>query len=749
MKRLLPFLLLLCACSAEAASFNDLWSYSSEKTVAVPGERKIIPHAYQLAHLDASAFQLFQSFIPTEVSGLMNTLVLPTPDGTEMEFSIFEKPMMEKELADRYPQIKTYSAIAKSDARILAKIDYTLFGFHAVVFNGEQTYYIDPYSNMTNDWYVVYYKSDYYKNVNQVMQCHVDEDNQFALNGHAIQLEQNSLPGLSYKTSGDTLRNYRLALACTEEYSAAVGGATPTKASVLSAMVTSMNRCNGVFEKDFSMHANLVAKEDSIIYLPGSGDPYTNNSGSTMLSENQTNITNKIGGSNYDYGHVFSTGGGGIAQLGCVCNSSSKAEGVTGSSNPVGDPFDIDYVVHEMGHQFGGSHTFNSVNGSCGGGNRSASSAYEIGSATTIMGYAGICNSDDIQPHSDDYYHVRSLEQMTGASVKACATKSSLTNTPPVLASISKTYIIPYKTSFELTATATDANNDPLTYCWEEYDHDQFGSGGPWDAPTTLAPILRSFNPDTSGTRVFPQYKELIKNTVSYLGERLPDTTRILRFRCTVRDMHLGHGAFYTSIDTTKLDVRATPTLFRVTSQNTAGQSWMGFSTQTITWDVAGTNAAPVAAANVNIYMSVDSGRTWPYVLAANVPNNGSTTIGVPNVATKWARVKVKGAGNVFFDLNDNWIEIKKVVSPAGIGSVDEDAIQIYPNPASGEFSVTLSSTIQQGTIEVFNTIGACVYQQPIAGYGTIHVPALAKGFYFVKLNTGTDQSLVKKVIVQ
>ncbi|HOZ51286.1 MAG TPA: zinc-dependent metalloprotease, partial [Chitinophagaceae bacterium] len=440
---------------------------------------------------------------------------------------------------------------------------------------------------------------------------------------------------------------------------------------------------------------------------------------------------------------VFSTGGGGIASLACIC-ATNKAQGVTGSSNPVGDPFDIDYVAHEMGHQFGGSHTFNSVTGSCSG-NRSSNSAYEIGSATTIMGYAGICGTDNIQPHSDDYYHVRSLEQMTGSSVKTCAAITMTGNTPPVLTSINKTYIIPYKTPFELTATATDANNDPLTYCWEQYNRG--GSGSAWNAKTTVAPILRSFNPDTSGTRVFPKYSELIKNTESYLGEILPDTARILRFRCTVRDMHLGNGAFYTSVDTTKLDVRQTASLFRVTSQNTTGQSWTGYESKTITWNVAGTDIAPVAANNVNIYLSIDSGKTWPFILASNTSNDGSESIVVPNFASDWARVKVKGAGNVFFDLNDEWIQIKKVVSPSGIENYNESLISIYPNPSQGEFDIHLSLNKEIGKIEIVNSVGQIVYEDIIGSNKTHLNTNLSQGVYFVKIQVDNKQ-IVKKIII-
>ncbi len=744
MKKIFFLISISCAfINSNATDFNSLWTLSNEKSISVAGKIKLTPEQYLLAKLNTNSFQLLQAIIPSEEIGLTSSISLPTPQGVEMKFRIFECPMMEKPLADKYPQIKTYTAIGIENPLVTAKIDFTVFGFHAKVFDGEHTYFIDPYTDLNTDWYIVYYKKDYKKPLQDRMACHTEDQQELLPMESAIPLSNNELPGISYKTNGTNKRTYRLALACTQEYAAAVGGPVPTKASVLSAMVTSINRVNGVFEKDFSMHANLVANNDTLIYL--SGDPYTNNNGGTMLGQNQTTVNARIGSANYDYGHVFSTGGGGIASLGCVCSNSTKAQGVTGSANPVGDPFDIDYVAHEMGHQFGGSHTFNSVTGSCGG-NRSSSSAFEIGSATTIMGYAGICGTDNIQSNSDDYYHTRSLEQMTGNNVMACAANVASNNTLPALAPIATTYIIPYRTAFELTAVGTDADNDPLTYCWEEYDRG--GTGNAWDDVTTVAPILRSFTPSTSATRVFPTLKYLVQNIESYKGERLPDNARMLKFRCALRDLHLGYGAFYTSTDTLKLDVRITTGLFRVNSQNVAGQQFNGSSQQTVTWDVAGTNAAPFTATNVDIFFSADSGKTWPHVLATAVPNNGSKIVTLPNVDATWGRIKVKGSGNVFFDLNDEWISLKKISYPAGVSSIEDESIIIFPNPNQGNFSIQLPANIVSSDVEIVSSVGQIVYQNSSKNNEFVSLLNISKGIYFVKI-TMSDKIVVKKIVIE
>jgi hypothetical protein len=441
-------------------------------------------------------------------------------------------------------------------------------------------------------------------------------------------------------------------------------------------MVTSVNRCSAIYERDLAIRFLLVANNDKLVYLNGATDPYTNNSGSTMLGQNQTNITNVIGSANYDIGHVFSTGGGGRAYLGVVCLSSLKAGGVTGTSNPVGDPFDVDYVVHEIGHQFDANHPFNATSGNCAAGNRNDSTAYEVGSGTSIMAYAGICSPQDLAPNSDDYFHTVSYDEIDAFTASgrgsSCAASQSTGNTPPAIAPV-LAHTIPSQTPFALTASATDADGDTLTYCWEEFDL------GPAQDPTAAprdngsSPIFRSYPPTTNPTRLFPSLTYILNNanvppaSLSAgiaSGEFLPSTNRVMTYRVTVRDNHAGGGGSNYASTTVTSTTAAGP--FAITSPNTAA-TIAGGSNPNVTWNVAGSDLAPVSCAEVKISLSTDGGHTFPIVLANSVPNNGSASVAIPNtsnVATTQGRIKVEAVGNIFFDISDANLTITSTNAP-------------------------------------------------------------------------------------
>ncbi len=726
---------------------NSLWQLSNETSIPIGGEQLIVPDKYQLAQLAVSDFNLFQAFIPEESMGSFPQIVLPTPAGGLKAYYIYENQTLAPALKSKYPTIRTYTLISANDARITGKLDFTKWGLHAVVFDRDNTYYIDPYKHGLKDWYLVYYKKDYSRPLNKRMECLFEEDEHIMDNAISLTDELPPLTNVSNKTFGTDRRTYRLALACTMEYSAAVGGTSPTKATVLSAMATTMNRVNGVFEREFAMTAQLIGNTDDLIYLPGGSDPYSNNNGGTMLGQNQTNVTNIIGATNYDFGHVFSTGGGGIASLGSVCRNNRKAQGVTGAPNPVGDAFDVDYVAHEMGHQFGGSHTFNSESGSCSG-NRSSTNAYEPGSASTIQGYAGICGSDNIQNNSDDYYHARSIFQMyTHIEGNGnCAAITTVNNNPPSVTDISlKSYNIPYKTSFELTANASDVDGDPITHCWEQYDR---GSAGAWNVPNLEdEPLFRSFYPTADSVRTFPQWRDLMLNRIDVKGEVLPEVAREMRFRLMVRDIRNGFGTFNRSDNTLDVNVINTGSaLFRVTSLATANQTWTGDTKQFVTWDVAGTDGGTINTPTVDIYISVDTGKTWTYKVASNVPNDGSEEVFAPNIATTRARVKVKGHNNIFFDVNDAYFEIVPQVYPASTSDISHTQLEIYPNPASAQVSLKHNLSLQ--SLSLLNITGQQLVKfNPIQK--NLNLSNLANGIYFLEGVNEKNIKFVKKLIIE
>ncbi len=681
-------------------------------------------------------------------------LELPLPDGSFKTFLVSASGTMDEALAKKYPSIKTFSARAIDNPAMNAKLDYTEKGFHAMIFEGSKVILIDPQHVGNTLAYVVYYKNDFRQPFNQRMTCDVQNADD-GLNANALQLTPSGLPDLQFKSNGLQRRTYRLAVSCTREYATAVDGPNPTKAGVLSAIITSVNRVNGVYENEFSVTLSLIGNTDALIFLPGDAtSPFIgfNSNSSSLISKNQTVTDDVIGPANYDIGHVFSTGGGGLASAG-VCVNNNNARGVTGNSNPVGDPFDIDYVAHEMGHQFSASHTFNASTGSCSG-NGSIFSAYEPGSGTTIMAYAGICNVNDLQPHSDPYFHARSLEQIstyiTTGSASLCPVMTPTGNDTPVVASFSASYTIPSLTPFELTAPAvSDAQSDvPLTYCWEQWNRGDFQKS--FVTTRLSGPIFRSFLPSLSPTRVFPKIDTLVDGVTNYLGEKLPDTSRYLTFKLTVRDQLNNLGAFTFPTDTVHLDVIHTGVPFTVTSQG-SGTNWISGNIKTVTWNVANTNNPPVNAATVDIYLSTDGGLTFPVLLYGNAPNDGSQDILVPNniPSTNKARIKVKGSNNVFFNISN--ANFTLTFDPNSIKNVSPFAasIHVYPVPVSEQLHIDISMAGKYPSA-LINTLGQTIWKGTLEGASTIPVNEFSKGIYFLKITNGQSvEAITKQVVIQ
>ncbi len=573
------------------------------------------------------------------------------PSGKAVRFNIFENSIMESGLANRYANIKTYVGTSVNDSSETIYFSITDFGFHLISFsNYSETYYIDTYSKDKNT-VIAYFKKDINKVPN--FQCDVTEDFERNLS--------NSIATNSFRASDGKFRTYRLAMACTIEYAAfhvnaaGLSGGTlaQKKSAVLSAMIVTMNRVNGLFEKDMSLKMNLVANNDAIIFIDS--DTFDNATAGTLINQSQTVIDATIGAANYDIGHTVSTGGGGLAQLYSPC-STSKARGITGQGAPVGDPFDIDFVAHEMGHQFGANHT---QNNNC---NRSSASV-EPGSATTIMGYAGIC-SPNVQSNSDVHFNAISIAEMSsfiaGAGGSCPVTTTNGNFAPSVNAGVD--YTIPKGTAFVLKGRATDANNDSLTYCWEQQNAEP--STQPPTNTATVGPNFRSLPPQVIADRYMPNLASIIGGNLSPTWEVIPNVARTMNFALTVRDNRTPNGG-QTGRDDMILNIANTGP-FIITAPNT-NVSFNPLSNQIITWDVAGTIANGIDCAFVDIYSSSNGGTSFPILLASKVPNDGSEIISVPNTIGTSNRILIQGNNHIFLDVTNTNFTIANPTATFGI----------------------------------------------------------------------------------
>jgi len=597
--------------------------------------RKTVPTNFKIYELDTKKLKKELSF--AKVNELI-LIELPTPDGVQ-KFSIKKASSLSEELTLKFPMIASYVAKGVDNTSAVARISVGTDGFHGVIFYANKpSFYIDPYTK-NNDYYIAYSRSSLPQR-DQEFRCGVN-----------TQLKRNEVIENTQKNANDgLLRTFRLALVCSGEYAefhlndqGVANNASDNikKAAVLSAMNTSMTRINGVFERDLGVRMEIVGNNDQIIFLDAATDGITDGNAGTMINQVQTICDSTIGSANYDIGHIFSIGGSGLAGLGVVCINGSKARGVTGIATPTGDPYDIDYVSHEMGHQFGANHTQNN------GCNRNNSTAVEPGSASTIMGYAGIC-APNVQNNSDDHFHSVSITEMWNKiqSTANCAQTTATGNSAPII-NEGQDYTIPKSTPFVLKGNASDGNeNDVLSYNWEQIDNQVVTM--PPVSTSTSGPAFRSNPSLSSPNRYMPALPTVIAGSISSTWEVVPTVAREMNFSLVVRDNVAG-GA-----NSARDDIKVTTqdiTPFTVDGPST-NVDWPVGSSQTINWVVGATNQAPVNSQSINILLSTDGGISFPTTLASGTANDGAHTIVVPNNITTQARILVEAADNIFYNVN-------------------------------------------------------------------------------------------------
>jgi subtilisin-like proprotein convertase family protein len=628
----LVFSITILFLSFYGSAQNNYWEKETSRT---PVSAKFLS---QLDMEKASMFSLketeFSRELPTQKDGKQSKVIyFPNENGVLEGFRVMEKSIMAPELAAKYPQIKSYvgQGFTHPEDRIRFSVSHKGVQSMIVHGNSERTTFMQKASADGNR-YVVYSK-----------EMNAASKAEFICNTTTV-LEKNALGSTQKLVDDQLLRRFRLAISATGEYTAYHGG---TKADAIAAINATVTRINEVMETDLGVTLELIANNDAVIYTDAATDPYNGN----LNSQVQNTLSTIIGEANYDVGHLFQrdANNGNAGFIGAVCVDNRKGSGYSSAINPEGDFFDLDFVAHEMGHQFGANHTWSFESEGTG-------VQAEPGSGSTIMGYAGIADVNNVASNGDDYYHYNSIFQITEyVKTTTCAQIISLTNATPVIVPMAD-HVIPKSTAFVLTGSASDADaTDVLTYTWEQIDNGvvtnvTFGPTNPSGAN------FRSLKPSTDPKRYFPRLSRVIEGrltqsnpTINSAWETVSDVSREFNFALTVRDNAVGGGQV--NAELVKVNVVNSAGPFVLTSQVT-NEVYNAGSVQEVRWDVANTNTAPVNANTVDILLSTDGGLTFPISLANNVSNDGQHSVLLLGNATTTARIMVKASDNIFFAVN-------------------------------------------------------------------------------------------------
>ncbi|MGN5137522.1 reprolysin-like metallopeptidase [Aeromonas sp. 164P] len=618
--------LLIASMLGSTSPMASEWDTVAARATADEGY-EVRAHQFRVAKVPLDYFARLQAGA--------SELTLPLPDGGEVTFALEAYDLLPADLAAKYPQIRTFKGHNPANPIETGRFDLGPQGFHAMFSHQGKMVFVDPLRNA--EGYAVYYQQDAYSRL--------EEDADKVIGADAKTLAR------KVQVDGNVRKRYTIAISATGEYTQYHGG---SKVLTLAAITTLLNRVNEVYQRDVGAVFVLASRNDSVIFTDPASDPFDNTDADADHNvdvQAQAFADGDLG--TFDIGHVLNTGGGGLASLGVLCVDTlppyyaygAKSSGMTGSKEPVGDAFFIDYVAHEIGHQFGADHTFNGTTDSCGGGNRADMQAYEPGSGSSIMAYAGICGEENIQPHSDPFFHSKSIEQMRAhmATVSTCGTTLPLSNNAPLADAISD-YVIPANTAFMLKGAGGDLDNDSLLYNWEQIDLGNESSSAATMVDDGSRPLFRFVSPTNSAERILPSLPSLLSGTLAK-GEAWPTTNRDLNFRLTVRD---GKGGV--ASDDMKVQVVNTGTAFRITTP-LSGVTLTPGGGQSLTWDVAGTTVAPISCSKVDISLTQDEGASWT-TLAAAQPNNGAATVTLPGNLSSSVRLKVACSDNIFFAIS-------------------------------------------------------------------------------------------------
>lgn len=661
-------LLLIIVCISLLAQGQEYWKKQS------PAAR----HVENLYKLD------LQSFI--NKAHYAKQIKMPTSKGKFLDFKLKENPNFMPELAKKYPNIKSYVGYAEDEAEL--RLSVSKDNISGIVFskNGGT----EIIENQTGNLY-------------QISTNQRKEELMCLTRENGIAITSGVLP---VKTDGK-IRNYRLALSVTGEYTQYFGG---TKEKALAAINTSLTNVNAVLERELSVHLNLIGDNDKIIYTDAQTDPYSEaqigTSGKNIWSkELQATLEKRIGEENYDLGHLLSSesGGGYAGGIATVCINGEKGSAYSAPYNgiPKGFNFDIDFITHEIGHQLGATHIHSEYEGT--------GTNVEPGSGSTIMGYAGIIGKlHDILHNSDHYFNQINILQINNTlRNKKCGTVTEGGGNN-LQVDAGEDYIIPARTPFVLEGKVTNGEESRLKYTWEQADSSETDDYSLANPEATTGPLFRSIPPSESKERIFPAMQKIQKKDLYDRFEALPKVAREINFVFSARETNGNYGMIAT--DAMKVTVVDSEEGFFVKTP-AALQTIESGTEIPIEWNVSNTNKAPINAQSVNIFLVDDEGRE--ILLKENTPNDGSERVLLPKqISAKNAHVKVKPIGNIFFAISNdfpiNYIaenvchsytpkENLPIRIPDGKSTIEED----YSHPALVTFEVPATGITSQVTLSV------------------------------------------------
>lgn len=588
-------------------------------------------------------------------------LEFPNEKGELEAFELQEQPVLSSKLQKQHPWIRTFVGKSLTRKQVRIRVSQSRKGYWSWIQTPEVNYFIQP-SKKYPGKHLSYARE---ARETSVFRCKTPLSK--------LQKYAGSTSIKPQKVLNNRLRTFRIAIATTGEYGQYWADDNPSNGSpeedVLAEIVRSVHRINEVFETDLQVHLELVSGTELI-----STDPVSDyfNGNTSLNTQIQTYLDTQIGDSNYDVGHLldYNSPNGNAGDIGSVCRSGVKGSAFSAHDfrdayniEYLTDYFDLDFFGHELGHQFGGTHTF-------GFSFESAGSNMEPGSGSTIMAYAGITGTDDVQNHGDAYFHYKNIQQINDyLDRQSCyASGDAFTNSAPIITPLTDV-TIPQGTAYKLQATVTDPEAaDVLYYCWEQLDNGRvrrqdFG-------PTKLTGAMaRSRPPSVNSFRYVPEMPSILQGNLTQTNptrgsrwETVSQIGRPLNWGLTVRDRlamdvdlqgRLTQAAFEITVDE-----NSGP--FQVISQSSP-TLWEGGQWTTVLWEVAGTNIAPVNAAYVQILLSTDGGQSFPHVLASQTPNDGEAQVIIPlGLSSQQARILIEPIDNIFVAVNSRDIQLRR-----------------------------------------------------------------------------------------